>query len=320
MEHASPFDDALADLRVSGSVLVHETYAAPWAIRIPPQDVLRSMLGVGASTRVMPFHLVLDGAFELTQGRMTPLAVTAREVAICPDGAEHLMSSGRVRRATPFAEIMAAVRPDAQAITATGPRTTLLCGVFLLANAPLNPLLGSLPPVLKVQTAGNRDSPQLVHAADMLALEVARGSRGSFTASRLLEVFCAEAIAGYRRGAGAERPGWFMGLADQKIGRALEQLHRDPGRPWSVEALASTVTMSPSRFAARFRETTGESVMAYVARWRMNTACRQLHETDDGLAEISQRVGYTDVAAFSRAFKAMVGESPSQWRTRTSKR
>lgn len=77
--------------------------------------------------------------------------------------------------------------------------------------------------------------------------------------------------------------------------------------------------MSPSRFAARFRETTGESVMAYVARWRMNTACRLLHETHDGLAEISQRVGYTDVASFSRAFKALVGSSPSAWRARTSK-
>ncbi len=316
MQHASPFDDALADLRVSGNVLVHETYVAPWAILIPSEDELRTMLGVGESTRVMPFHLVLEGAFELTQGNGPPRSVAAREVAICLGGAEHLMASGKPSRLTRFADIMLGARPGSADPPANASSTTLLCGVFLLANAPLNPLLGALPPVLKVQTADNPSSPLLVHAADMLALEVARGGRSSFTASRLLEVFCAEAIAGYRHGAGSEQPGWFKGLADRKVGTALEHLHRDPGRPWSVAALAETVAMSPSRFAARFRETTGDSVMGYVARWRMHTACRLLRETKDGLDEISQRVGYADVASFSRAFKALVGASPSHWRSR----
>ena len=73
--------------------------------------------------------------------------------------------------------------------------------------------------------------------------------------------------------------------------------------------------MSPSRFAARFRERTGKSVMSYVANWRMNVACRLLRETDDGIAEISSRIGYADVASFSRAFKALVGQSPSGWRS-----
>lgn len=316
MHHTSPLDDALADLRISGSVLLHETYVAPWAILIPPEAVLRSMLGVDRRTRVVPFHFVLDGSFELTQGTAPPQSVTAREVAICTGGAEHLMASGKLRRPTPFADIMRGVRPGPAGASANAPSTTLLCGVFLLANAPLNPLLDALPPVLKVQTSGNPDSPLLMHASDMLVYEVARAGRGSFTASRLLEVFCAAAIAGYTHGAGAQCPGWFKGLADQKIGTALQQLHRDPGRPWSVKALAETVAMSPSRFAARFRETTGASVMSYVARWRMNTACRLLRETEEGLAQVSQRVGYTDVASFSRAFKSLVGESPSRWRMR----
>ncbi len=53
----------------------------------------------------------------------------------------------------------------------------------------------------------------------------------------------------------------------------------------------------------------------YVAKWRMNVACRLLRETGGGLTEISSRVGYTDVASFSRAFKALVGQSPSSWRS-----
>ena len=129
-----------------------------------------------------------------------------------------------------------------------------------------------------------------------------------------------EAIAAYRRGEGAAGPGWFRALDDQKIGRALAALHRDPAAAWTVGLLAGTVAMSPSRFAARFRETTGQSVMSCVAAWRMTVACRLLRDSGDGLAEIAQRVGYQDVAAFSRAFKALVGVSPSQWRNTPSPR
>jgi AraC-like DNA-binding protein len=163
-------------------------------------------------------------------------------------------------------------------------------------------------------TAGVPESPLLMRAAEMLTLEVGDGNRNGFTAARLIEVFCAEAIASYRRGEGAERAGWFKALDDKKVGKALAHLHRDPGASWTVEMLANTISMSPSRFAARFRETTGQSVMSYVANWRMNVACRLLRETEGGLADIAQRVGYQDVAAFSRAFKSLVGESPSKWR------
>ena len=56
--------------------------------------------------------------------------------------------------------------------------------------------------------------------------------------------------------------------------------------------------------------------MPYVASWRMNVACRALQESERGLQEIAALVGYQDVAAFSRAFKEIVGESPAKWRAR----
>lgn len=313
----SPYDDALADLRVSGSVLLHESYRPPWAIAVPCEAELRPLLGLGPETRVLPFHLVREGEFTLKRGSGTPERIAVDEVVICTQGDEHVMSAGRVSTPTPFARIYAGERPTSTARVERADRgvdTRLLCGVFLLNSAPLNPLLASLPPLLKIRTASVPESPMLMRAVEMLAFEVDRGGRSSFTTARLIEVFCAEAIATYRRGEGAGRPGWFKALDDQKIGKALAQLHRDPGAAWTVEALADTVAMSPSRFAARFRETTGQSVMSYVASWRMNVACRLLRDTEGGLVEISQLVGYGDVAAFSRAFKVLVGQSPSKWR------
>jgi AraC-like DNA-binding protein len=92
-------------------------------------------------------------------------------------------------------------------------------------------------------------------------------------------------------------------------------LHERPGASWSVEALAETGALSPSRFAVRFREVTGQSAMSYVSRWRMTVACQRLREPDDRLDRIATAVGYRDVASFSRAFKSLVGQGPARWRT-----
>ena len=72
--------------------------------------------------------------------------------------------------------------------------------------------------------------------------------------------------------------------------------------------------LSPSRFAARFRDGLGETVLGYVSRWRMNLACRLLRETELNLSEIAHRVGYDSPGSFIRAFKAAFKTTPHAWR------
>lgn len=319
----APFNDALEDLRITGSVLVHETYAPPWAVDIPDETTLRQALDAGPDVRVLPFHLVLWGSVDLSHDGQAPIRLDADEVAICPSGAAHRMALGAGAAPVPLARILAMRESQSGPSAMTRPRPAdgaeLLCGVFLLRAAPLNPLLAALPPLLKVQTAGAQANPLLARAAEMLRLALADDGHGGFTASRLLEVFCAEAIRACRQNE-AGRPNWFNALDDARIGRTIARIHERPGAPWSVAALAEGAAMSPSRFAARFREATGRSAMAYVAGWRMTVACRMLRDTDQDLAGVAGHVGYQDVAAFSRAFKALVGRSPARWRTEQKRR
>jgi transcriptional regulator GlxA family with amidase domain len=198
--------------------------------------------------------------------------------------------------------------------------TELVCGVFLASAAPLNPMLGALPPVLKVATGDASFSPMLAGVAWMLAHELDRQALGGFTAARVIELFCAEAIRAFQRTSGAEHPGWFKGLADPRISEAIRSIHAAPAERWSVEALAAIVSLSPSRFAARFRGAMGRSVMGYVAAWRANVACRMLRESGLGLSEIAGRVGYGSLPAFSRAFKTQLGQAPAAWRASRSRR
>ena len=50
--------------------------------------------------------------------------------------------------------------------------------------------------------------------------------------------------------------------------------------------------------------------MAYVTRWRMQMAVGVLRDEGATVAELADRLGYRSEAAFSRAFKRVVGVAP----------
>jgi AraC family transcriptional regulator, alkane utilization regulator len=90
-------------------------------------------------------------------------------------------------------------------------------------------------------------------------------------------------------------------------------LHGAPATTWTVESLARAVGVSRSVLADRFAETAGQPPMQYLALWRMQLASRRLLEGEP-VAEVAVAVGYESEAAFSRAFKKLVGEAPGTWR------
>lgn len=73
--------------------------------------------------------------------------------------------------------------------------------------------------------------------------------------------------------------------------------------------------MSRSAFAARFSDLVGEPAMRYVTRWRMHVALDLLRRTDANVAAVATQVGYDSEAAFSRAFKRVIGSTPRAART-----
>ena len=67
-------------------------------------------------------------------------------------------------------------------------------------------------------------------------------------------------------------------------------------------------------FFGRFRELVGETPARYLARWRMTLAARALAREDLSVAEVCERVGYTSVPSFTRAFRAQHGATPAAYR------
>jgi AraC-like DNA-binding protein len=137
---------------------------------------------------------------------------------------------------------------------------------------------------------------------------------GEAVITRLGDILVIQAIRAWMASNPAAAKGWLGALQDPKIGRVIARIHRDPARAWTVAALAREAGMSRSAFAARFTERVGEPAMQYVTRWRMYVAVDVLSEENATVTELTSRLGYSSEAAFSRAFKRIVGDSPGAFR------
>ena len=70
--------------------------------------------------------------------------------------------------------------------------------------------------------------------------------------------------------------------------------------------------------AERFADLVGMPPMHYLAKWRMQIASGLL-SGGTNIATVAAETGYGSEAAFSRAFKKMVGVPPSAWRRRPAR-
>lgn len=103
---------------------------------------------------------------------------------------------------------------------------------------------------------------------------------------------------------------------DANIRRVLNAIHRSPETNWTLAALADSAALGRSTFAQRFREATGKTPLQYLAEYRIALASQMLREDELSIAEIAYRVGYETDSAFSKAFKRLVGLSPTTYRAR----
>lgn len=96
--------------------------------------------------------------------------------------------------------------------------------------------------------------------------------------------------------------------------RAVDTLLRDYARPLTVEGLARSLAMSPRHFERRFKALTGLSPRRFLIGVRLAAARDMLQSSEATVAAISERVGFGDVAHFTRTFTATMGLSPTAFR------
>jgi AraC-like DNA-binding protein len=251
------------------------------------------------------------------------IALEAGEVIVFTKGDAHVMSSSPGMRADPcarsaFDAVTGEQLPFFINYGCDGPASAkLVCGYLACDAGPFNPLLDNLPPMIKTGDLQHTDTGWLGQFIKFAMMESAeKRAGGESVLARLSELMFIEVVRRHLEALPPEQAGWLAGLRDPFVGKALSLMHGEPARSWKIEKLAKDVGLSRSVLAERFAALVGMPPMHYLAKWRMQMASGLLAGGSTNIATVAAKIGYGSEAAFSRAFKKMVGVPPSAWRHR----
>jgi AraC-like DNA-binding protein len=314
--------DALSDvLRVAhltGGVFLHAEFFAPWCIatRVAPEHCAPFLV---AASDLMIFHYVVEGDLHIrVEGKEERILIGAGEVVLLPRNDLHLMGSDLSLTPVAGSEIIHPPKDGGLFSIhhgGDGRRTRMVCGFLGCTSSECNPVISSLPPLLKLNVERGGAAEWIRSTFQYAAEEVSAGRPGSETVlAKLSELLFVEAVRRYVETLPEGQTGWLAGLREPRVARALALLHRDITRRWTVDDLGREVGLSRSALADHFVRLIGVPPMHYLTNWRMQVAAHKLRNTSASLAQVADVVGYDSEAAFSRAFKKAFGIAPATWR------
>lgn len=114
------FDDTLRSLRISGSLLLRESYTPPWAIRIPNDSELAKVLQTAPGTRVVAFHLVEFGQCAVRPEGQAEIPLNAGRMVICFGGQAHELVQGETTRSLSIETLLRVARTSKAQTTKRG--------------------------------------------------------------------------------------------------------------------------------------------------------------------------------------------------------
>lgn len=319
----------LRSVRLRGAVFYDVRGGRSWSGEAPPAREIAAAVMPG-SEHVMEYHVVTRGEAWATIAGEAPAHMAVGDIVVVPHGDPHVVSSTPTPRPNPpdvgwYRATADAPKPIPLSLTGTarvseisdddGAQTVIACGFLGCDLRPFNPLIETLPRLLHVRAEGAEGwSVHAVRHAVHASHERRPGSAAVL--ERLSEMMFVDAVRRYIERLPEDATGWLAGLRDACVGAALACIHAAPGHPWTIGELGARVGLGRSALHDRFVRFVGVPPMQYLAQWRMQVAATRLRETDDPVATVGLALGYGSEAAFSRAFKRIVGSPPSEWRRR----
>jgi AraC-like DNA-binding protein len=318
---ADALSDVLKTVRLTGAAFFDIEARGAWAVSSPQRDLVLPKILPDAD-HLIAYHVVTAGQCFATITGGEPVALEAGEAIVFTNADSHVMSNDPGMEAPPTAQDVVEVaaasqRPFHINCGSAGPvSASLVCGYLACDARPFNPLLENLPRVIKASNSPNSWLGQFVRFAVVEASEKRAG--GETILTKLSELMFVDVLRRYVETLSPQHASWLAGLRDPFVGKALSLLHSKPAHNWTIEELAKQVGQSRSVLAARFTHYVGTPPMHYLAKWRMQVASELLSGGNANLASIAADIGYESEAAFSRAFKKIIGAPPSEWRRRSN--
>ncbi|MEM9166500.1 MAG: AraC family transcriptional regulator [Planctomycetota bacterium] len=300
-----PLGETLHSLRLKGVVYARSHLTAPWGFTLP------------AMPDCCMFHVVTAGECVLEFEDREPTLLRPGEFALMPHSKGHAVKHATGASTRNYFDLPIERVSDRYEVLhygGGGDETTLICGAVCFEHPAAQDLVALLPSLIQIKTWNTPNAEWMHSTLRLMAAEAsARQPGGDTIVTRLADILIIQAIRTWLVENPHSHRGWLGALSDDRIGPVLLMIHRDPTKDWTVASLAAAVAMSRSAFSARFTDLVGETAMHYVTRWRMHVAGAWLRESKMTAAECGAKLGYNSEAAFSRAFKRIMGKPPGAW-------
>lgn len=277
--------DVLSTLRATGTVYFCDHLVAPWEKRYTGEE--------GAS-----FHHVRRGGCRLESNGHVEYLGPGDLVFLAP-GRSHVLTN----------------IPSGHDEADLGADTLLLCGYCSFDSSIGTPFHDLFPEIIVIRDQQLHSQSWLQAILNQLSSEYLSMQPGTeIVVNRMTEVLIVELI---RINFGQEgQIQLIKALADKYVSKALQQIHQNSQKSWSLDILAADVGLSRAAFAKRFKELVGQPMFDYLTQLRMQQASQLLIDTELPLYEVASRVGYESDLAFTRTFKKRLGETPTAFRNR----
>lgn len=287
--------DVFALLKVQARLSARFEAGGEWAAHFPAQPHLK-------------FGVALHGNYWLTVDGSEPRLIEAGDTYLLANSPGYTLSSDPALPAIDGRALYAQV--NGNHVRLGGDGVVVLGGSFFFDERNAGLLLDLLPALIVIPSS-NPAASSVRSTLQLLEDELQTQQIGAAViSSRLGDILLVQALRALA--ASGIPTGWLGALGDRKIGEALRLMHADVAHDWKVGELATTIGMSRSDFARKFKERVGLPPLDYLIRWRMYLARQALQQKGVSAAMVAESVGYSSASAFGNAFKRMFGHSPKR--------
>ncbi len=104
---------------------------------------------------------------------------------------------------------------------------------------------------------------------------------------------------------------------DQFMERLMDCINRHISQQdFTIEMLCEEIGISRVHLHRRIKKRTNQSTSIFIRNVRLRLAEKLLRESDMSISQVAERIGFTSLPHFSKAFKEEYGVSPIEWRER----
>jgi AraC-like DNA-binding protein len=305
---SDPLNGLLAGMRLTGVEYRRIELSPPFGLEF------------GGSEGRANFHFVARGSVYLRRGDGVHQMGTGDAVLLPRGGTHDIVSEPDLACRDVTAFSISTICQGVSALTAckvgecSSSHVLIFSGCMEFDLGGMGPLVGLMPEVMFVGTLSER-YPEILPILEAMERETC-GGRAGFAGilAHLANVVAAFIVRAWVESGCGEASGWVSALRDPRLGGVISAVHRDPGRDWTVADLAAEMGSSRSIFAERFLAVTGLTPLRYLTEFRMRLAAEWIARDRVPIDVAAHRLGYGSQAAFSRAFKRIIGRSPGSVR------